>query len=112
MICGWARRRGERTMRAPSTRCSNHMAASVLRAAFLLVVLVAGGCSRNSDLWPILTGETRSSTPPRPDAAPAAPAARAPVQSAAVSPNPPPTTAPLSSAPPPPHLPPPTPPPL
>jgi hypothetical protein len=69
------------------------MAASVLRTALALalVVMTAGGCSRNSDLWPVLTGETRSTTP-LPDAAAAnkarATSPGAPTQTAAVTTSP------------------------
>src|SRR5579872_4763830 len=64
MICGWVQRRGDRTIRAPSTRCSIHMAATPLRAALLFVALAltVTGCNRSSnfDLWPMLTGEPRA----------------------------------------------------
>src|SRR5579862_725325 len=60
MICVRVSRLYDRMMRARSRRCSNNMAATPLRAAFLLVVLAVAGCSR-SDMWPMLTGEPRRS---------------------------------------------------
>src|SRR5258708_39824573 len=60
MICVRVSRLYDRMMRARSRRCSNNMAATPLRAAFLLIVLAVAGCSR-SDVWPMLTGEPRRS---------------------------------------------------